>query len=343
MHDAGVDLVPGSVMPRSWAVEGPGLERGPGAAARYAEVAVTLPVPGRFHYVIPEHLAGRALIGARVLVRFGPRKVTGVVVRTDTAPPPGVAPVMLSELLDDEPALSPELVELCAWIAEYYEAPPGEVIRAALPAGSGVAARAVVVLTDAGRAVLDGRGAAMLPRQRALIERLGRLGAGGLPAAGLAAGVRQELARLRVAGLVEEREQREAARARLRRERVVQLAGDAEAARAAVARAPRRIAVAALEQQLPRAGACVRELAKLGLVTVFEREVPIGAAPVGDGMHVTAPPILTDEQRHAVAAITGALRGPDPAGSAPDEIEAGAAPEAGDPGRRTWRPFLLHG
>src|SRR5438309_6333273 len=102
---------------------------------RYAEVAVTLPVPGRYHYVVPEPLAARELIGARVLVRFGPRKVTGVIVRTDTEPPPGVTPVALSELLDGEPSLSAELVELCLWIADYYEAPPGEVIRAALPAG----------------------------------------------------------------------------------------------------------------------------------------------------------------------------------------------------------------
>ncbi|HEX8113543.1 MAG TPA: hypothetical protein VF516_37690, partial [Kofleriaceae bacterium] len=122
----------------------------PGTAARFAEVAVTLPVPGRFHYAIPEPLAPRAQVGARVLVRFGARKVTGVVVRIDAAPPPGIAPIALSDVLDEVPALSPELVELCAWIADYYEAPPGEVIRAALPAGSGVAARSVFALTPAG-------------------------------------------------------------------------------------------------------------------------------------------------------------------------------------------------
>ena len=107
---------------------------------RFAEVVVTLPVPGRFHYVVPEPLAARELVGARVLVRFGPRKVTGVVVRTDTPPPPGVVPVALSELLDDAPALSPELLDLCLWIADYYEAPPGEVLRGALPAGTQIVA-----------------------------------------------------------------------------------------------------------------------------------------------------------------------------------------------------------
>ena len=43
-----------------------------------AEVAVALPVPGRYHYRVPERLAGRARVGARVLVRFGARKTLGV-------------------------------------------------------------------------------------------------------------------------------------------------------------------------------------------------------------------------------------------------------------------------
>src|SRR5690242_18889250 len=124
------------------------------------EVAVTLPVPGRYHYRVPSQLADRARIGARVLVPFGKQHVTGVVVREAVTAPDGVAPLSLGDVLDDVPALPAELVELCSWVADYYEAPPGEVMRAALPAGSGVAARRQLVLTDAGRAALDGQGAA---------------------------------------------------------------------------------------------------------------------------------------------------------------------------------------
>src|SRR5258705_8839413 len=53
---------------------------------RIAEVAVTLPVPGRYHYVVPSALADRARVGARVLVRFGSKKVTGVVVPSASRP-----------------------------------------------------------------------------------------------------------------------------------------------------------------------------------------------------------------------------------------------------------------
>ncbi|TMQ03140.1 MAG: primosomal protein N' [Deltaproteobacteria bacterium] len=316
-------------------------------AARFAEVAVTLPVAGRFHYAVPPALAARAVVGARVLVRFGGRKVTGVVVRSDASPPAGVVPVALSEVLDDEPALSAELVELCAWIADYYEAPPGEVIRAALPAGSGVAARGVVALTAAGRAALDGEGAAMQPRQRALLARIAALGARGLPAGGLTAAVKRQLDELRAQGMVEDVEQRATARTRLRRERVVQLAVDAGAACAAVARAPRRlavverlasgeaVAVAALARELVGARQAVRELVKLGLAAVSERESAIAAAASGAALPVAAPPALTDEQTRAVDEILAALGGPPAAGDR-------AGPDA-ESERRTFTPFLLHG
>src|SRR5687768_11656478 len=115
------------------------------------EVAVTLPVAGRFHYLVPSYLAARARVGSRVLVPFGGRKITGVVVPSATKPPIGVRLVALADVLDDQPALSAELVDLCLWVADYYEAPPGEVMKAALPAGSGASARKMYVLTDAGR------------------------------------------------------------------------------------------------------------------------------------------------------------------------------------------------
>ena len=341
----------------------PGPERAVGSAGvaahtgTCAEVAVTLPVPGRFHYSVPAALARRAQVGARVLVRFGARKVTGVVVRIDTAPPPGVVPVALSDVLDEVPALTPELVELCAWIADYYEAPPGEVIRAALPAGSGIAARSVYALTAAGRSAIDGEGGAMLPRQRAILARLGERD---LPSTGLAAGVRQQLAQLVAQGLAEHREQRDAARVRLKRERFAALVGPADAARARVARAPRRlavveqlagggeIAVAALEQQLPGARGAVRELVRLGLIAVTERESPIAAARAGDAMPGSAPPVLTDEQRVAVDHITAALREPGGAacaGREPREVvaEPSVAAEPAPAAGRAFTPFLLHG
>ena len=279
-----------------------------------AEVAVTLPVAGRYHYRVPARLRARAQVGARVLVRFGGKKVTGVVVRAEAEPPPDVALVDVSDVLDDEPALPPELVELCLWIADYYEAPPGEVLRAALPAGSGVAARRVVALTDAGRAALTG---GALPMK--LRAALARLDAGAVALAGLKPALRRDVATLIVQGLAAETEERDRARARLKRERVASLAMPVADARAAVAKAPKRAQViemlAAADGEVATAKlgapAVLRELAKAGVIAISDRELALDAAPV-DGSMTLAPtsiPTPTAEQAHAVEAITTGVGG----------------------------------
>ena len=305
------------------------------AAPQLVEVCVTLPVPGRYHYRVPPHLAGRAPVGSRVLVRFGKQKITGVVVRVDTPAPEGVTPIDLSEVLDDQPALSQELVDLCLWIADYYEAPPGEALRAALPAGSGVKSKQVFALTERGRAIADGAGGSLPAKQRVV---LAKLATGDLPLAGAPGAMRRILDALITDGLVELVDQRERARVKLKRERVARLIGDLAAARAASAKSLKRLRVldvlatgAALpvdmiEQQVPGAKLTLRELAKANLVELFDRELALDAVETGADMLVIAPPVLTGEQTVAVAEITAALTAP-----------------PGPDGKKPFTPFLLHG
>ena len=325
-----------------------------GSLAHYTEVAVTLPVANRFTYRVPEHLIERAKVGARVLVRFGPRKVTGVVVREDVTPPEGITPIELTEVLDDEPALSAELVELCLWVADYYEAPPGEVMRAALPAGSGIGARAVIGLTESGRAAAEGQGSALPAKQRGVLAKLLQ---GDLSASGLNKGTRAIIEALTTLGFVEAREHRDKARVKLKRERVVELAIDVAAARAQVARAPKRyavidalasgapVAVEALEGQVPGAKTALRELAKQGLVRISERELAIDAVTTGDSMHVSPPPVLTDEQRVAVTEIVEALRSSSSMSTEPAQIDGSPSVDEAvkAPPKPAFTPFLLHG
>jgi primosomal protein N' (replication factor Y) len=298
------------------------------AGEEVAEVAVTLAVPGRYHYLVPRSLAGRARVGSRVLVRFGKQKVTGVVVPTTGKPPVGIKLVELSEVLDAEPALSPELVDLCLWVADYYEAPPGEVMRAALPAGSGVAAKRVFQLTEAGRVAAGGEGAALPPKLMALLAKMAQAP---LPAAGASDTVKRNLEALRERGLVEDLEQREAGRVRLRRQRVVTLTEgvDLAMAREKLARSPKQIA--ALEAIIEAGGTLsvsalnkvtaniVPQLVKSGLVVISEREMELGAVSIGASMHVSPPHDLTPEQAVAVDAIKAAMTA------------------------ETKKPFLLHG
>src|SRR5258708_3260163 len=128
----------------------------------YVEVAVGLPVRGTFCYALPPALGASAQVGARVLVPFGARGVTGVIVgRSTEAPASEVREIR--HVLDEEPALDAGLVELCMWIADYYDAPPGEVLRTALPPGTSEGFAVRLVLTERGRGVLDGDAGGALP------------------------------------------------------------------------------------------------------------------------------------------------------------------------------------
>ncbi|MEP6863589.1 MAG: primosomal protein N' [Deltaproteobacteria bacterium] len=326
--------------------------------ARYdtAEVLVTAPVAGAFHYRVPARFAATARVGARVLVRFGGKQITGVIMRTGTPPPPELEKLLdITDVLDDEPALSAELLDLCLWIASYYEAPPGEVIKAALPAGSGVKAHRVLSLTAAGAAMLAG---ALPPKPRAL---LGRLEHGPIASAGLSTTLRKGYAPLIEQGWVTELDEREAARTRLKRERVAELAVPIDDARRATARAPKRLAVIdALadgarvihELDIANATAAVRELEKANLVRTFEREAALDAAPIGDALKPTSIPTPTDEQAFAIAAIIGSLRErvQSNATNATNAANLTSAANAASPAvpaqsstASSVPPFLLHG
>lgn len=92
--------------------------------------------------------------GCRVRVPLAARTVTGVVLRThEQAPKRTVRPI--SKLLDSEPALSAELIDLGRWISRYYCTPVGEVFRAMLPLAGETRQTRDVALTDAGSRVLD--------------------------------------------------------------------------------------------------------------------------------------------------------------------------------------------
>ena len=99
----------------------------------FAHVALPLPVRQTFVYRVPDALAARAVPGAQVSVPFRGRARRGFVV--------GLSAACDLEKVSDlagvlpAPPFSPQLLELARWIAEYYLAPLGEVLAAALPGG----------------------------------------------------------------------------------------------------------------------------------------------------------------------------------------------------------------
>jgi primosomal protein N' (replication factor Y) len=98
--------------------------------ARYVNVAVPLPMRKLFTYQLPDDL--RVERGARVIVPFGSKHLTGIVVELDVPPHPEAKPI--AELLDEStPAIVPSILELTRWMADYYLCSWGEALAAALP------------------------------------------------------------------------------------------------------------------------------------------------------------------------------------------------------------------
>jgi len=85
-----------------------------------------------------------------VLVPFGTRQLTGVVLETHSHPPASTAREAL-RLLDEEPALDPGLLKLGRWISTYYCAPLGETLRAMTPLAADIRHSRVYSLTTSGR------------------------------------------------------------------------------------------------------------------------------------------------------------------------------------------------
>ena len=111
------------------------------------DVVFDLPVSQKFSYEVPEPFRDAVRRGVRVLVPFGPRKMTGYVVGETAEPPQNIALRAIADVLDTEPMLTEEIFRLAEWIAEYYLCGLGEALRAALPAGITLETRKIAALT----------------------------------------------------------------------------------------------------------------------------------------------------------------------------------------------------
>jgi primosomal protein N' (replication factor Y) len=118
----------------------------------YCDVALPVPLDRAFTY----ELGGlEAEVGARVMVPFGGQRLVGVVVGLhDVAPGHDVEVKRVQQVMDEEALLSGELMELGKWVAAYYCAPLGEVLRGMMPLTAEVRRQWVYRIAEQGRKVL---------------------------------------------------------------------------------------------------------------------------------------------------------------------------------------------
>jgi primosomal protein N' (replication factor Y) len=131
----------------------------PTGQPRYAEVAVPVHVLTTFIYNLPEPLQPSAQLGSRITVPFGRKLVTGYIValHAELRPDTSLKEENIKdarEILDGFPLITAEILELTRWVSEYYLAPWGEVLKAALPPGVSPRVEQLLTLTEAGLAEL---------------------------------------------------------------------------------------------------------------------------------------------------------------------------------------------
>ncbi len=293
-----------------------------------------------FTYLVPPHLHALVRPGQLVWAPLQRRRVQGVVLRLFSATSPDQRLRELAELGDPEAILTPTGLVLAEWLATTYRVPLYDGLALLLPPGTSQATETTWRATQAGlEAELGGLPAA----ERAVLYYLRQHGEQDERA--LCAALRGSDATLRAIfhalterGLAERGFAVAHPAARPRLVRFVRLAvptAEVPAILETLARAPRQQAIlgwlaaretaaavplSALYTATGANAALVRELARRGWLAFEQREVrrdPLA----GDDVPLDQPPVLTNDQREAYAAIAAALEG----------------------GATTRQVFLLHG
>ncbi len=331
------------------------------SASHFVEVAIPLPVHQTFTYRVPAGMAEAAQSaesgtgiqrGCRVIVPFGKRMLTGYIVEVmETIAETGQAAEDLKEveeLLEVVPLISEEMIGLTKWVADYYYAPWGEVLKATLPAGINIDTEWIVSATEEGResvtASPTGREAGDDRRRtmrRKILEAI--LAASELRVADLArtfgkGPVTTALRALEEAGLVRMERRRQRPTVQTRRQQAVRLLdrsgegetgkplGESQQRLLGTLRVPPAVAgVLPLSEALSIAGvspSVVRTLEKRGYVEVFSQVVrrdPLAHLAQGERDPTPERLVLTGAQTEALRAISEAIDG------------------------EAYRAFLLHG
>ena len=114
----------------------------------WAEVILPLAVPTTYTYAVPSALLPKTKPGCRAEVVFGKQKKYAGVVKSVSGNDPGYPTKDILNILDDEPILYPQQLQLWHWLSEYYMCSEGEVMAAALPTHFKLSSETILVYNE---------------------------------------------------------------------------------------------------------------------------------------------------------------------------------------------------
>jgi len=102
----------------------------------FADVILPLPLRGVFTYRVPKVLEESLVVGGRVIVPFGVKKIlTGIVSSIHEEVPKRYEAKKILDVLEDKSIISEPQLQFFNWMSSYYLCTLGEVMMAALPSG----------------------------------------------------------------------------------------------------------------------------------------------------------------------------------------------------------------
>lgn len=114
----------------------------------WIEVILPLAIPKTYTYSVPEKFEKKIKTGCRVEVVFGKNKKYAGLIKSISKKKPEYITKDILSVIDDEPIIYPQQLELWKWISEYYMCSEGEVMAAALPTHLKLSSEAILIYND---------------------------------------------------------------------------------------------------------------------------------------------------------------------------------------------------
>ncbi|MFQ5863901.1 MAG: primosomal protein N' [bacterium] len=141
----------------------------------FAEIVFPLPVNQTFTYRIPSDLRSVAKIGCCAVAPFGARRLSGFIIEFKSES--NLEELKdIDDILDLQPLISGEIIQLAKWISEYYLCSFGEALKSTVPSVFLLASKKFVEpLNDQVEEIAQGI-AGSAPRQAQILRYLAKSG-----------------------------------------------------------------------------------------------------------------------------------------------------------------------
>jgi primosomal protein N' (replication factor Y) len=141
--------------------------------ATFVNVILPLPLPRLYTYRVLREHESVIKVGCRVVVQFGSKRMyVGIIHQIHHKPPAGYEAKYVTDVLDDAPLVTENMIQFWQWMSSYYLCSLGEVMNAALPSSLKPESKTIVLFNPEG----DPADVELSDREYLIVEALSRDG-----------------------------------------------------------------------------------------------------------------------------------------------------------------------